>query len=308
MTPRPLPASAQTAQVPTRWLRVSRSHPCPVCDKPDWCLVTADRSAAICPRTPEGSVKLIPDAGYLHRLTDQPYTGNVPHTIRLDVRTEPAPDLTELARQYQARVDNNGLQRLGDDLDVSAESLRRLGIGWAGWGWTFPMKDARGRVRGIRVRKRDGSKLAVGGSRDGLFIPDGLGALGASLGTPLLICEGPTDTAALLDLGFDVVGRPSCQGGTRLLTELAKVRQVREAVIVADNDEHGAGQDGADKLAAVLVAYVPSVRVISPPTEINDARAWKRCGGAHDDIRSAIGAADVRRLSVRVRKGNLDHG
>jgi hypothetical protein len=34
----------------TAWPRVSRTHPCPVCGKPNWCLVSADGTAAICQR------------------------------------------------------------------------------------------------------------------------------------------------------------------------------------------------------------------------------------------------------------------
>ncbi len=46
--------------------RVSKQNPCPICGKPDWCLVAPDKSAAICPRTPDGSAKEIPGSGFLH--------------------------------------------------------------------------------------------------------------------------------------------------------------------------------------------------------------------------------------------------
>ena len=46
---------------------MNRELPCPVCGKFDWCLVAADKTAAICPRTE--SPKRCGDAGYLHRLT-----------------------------------------------------------------------------------------------------------------------------------------------------------------------------------------------------------------------------------------------
>jgi P4 family phage/plasmid primase-like protien len=46
---------------------------CPICGKDDWCMVSRDDpnnpSAAICPRTKEGSVKRIEDSGYLHKLS-----------------------------------------------------------------------------------------------------------------------------------------------------------------------------------------------------------------------------------------------
>ena len=54
--------------------RVSRKYPCPVCDKPDWCLVAKDGSAAICARISEGSVKQYGDAGWLHFLHEDKYS------------------------------------------------------------------------------------------------------------------------------------------------------------------------------------------------------------------------------------------
>ena len=54
----------------TQWKRVSRETPCPVCGKADWCLVAADGTAAICPRTE--SPRRCGDAGFLHRLADTP--------------------------------------------------------------------------------------------------------------------------------------------------------------------------------------------------------------------------------------------
>src|SRR5439155_12311592 len=84
-------------------------------------------------------------------------------------------------------------------LGLSATSLLRLGVGWSApyRAWAFPMRDAGGAIRGIRLRTVAGKKFCVRGSKDGLFIPEESAAVG-----PLLVCEGPTDTAALLDMGF----------------------------------------------------------------------------------------------------------
>ena len=48
------------------WVRVSRNHPCPVCGKPDWCIISSDGTAVICPRIEEGSKRYIEGSGYLH--------------------------------------------------------------------------------------------------------------------------------------------------------------------------------------------------------------------------------------------------
>ena len=34
----------------TEMIRVGRDYPCPICGKPDWCLVFADQSKAVCAR------------------------------------------------------------------------------------------------------------------------------------------------------------------------------------------------------------------------------------------------------------------
>lgn len=63
-----LDSSYQTG--PQNWERVTASTPCPICDKPDWCLVSAenpnDPKAVLCSRIQTGSVKDIGTAGYLH--------------------------------------------------------------------------------------------------------------------------------------------------------------------------------------------------------------------------------------------------
>lgn len=41
---------------------------CPVCGHDDWCTMTDDGNAVICPRTPGGATKNLGDAGYLHVL------------------------------------------------------------------------------------------------------------------------------------------------------------------------------------------------------------------------------------------------
>lgn len=121
-------------------------------------------------------------------------------------------------------------------------------------------------------------------------------------GGRLLVCEGPTDTAALLDLGLSAVGRPSCSGGVKLLVELVKQRRPAEVVIVADGD--APGQRGAGNQAAVLVAYCAAVRIIAPPVGIKDAREWKRRGATAADVAAVIDAAPIRRLTIERKAGH----
>jgi 5S rRNA maturation endonuclease (ribonuclease M5) len=63
---------------------------------------------------------------------------------------------------------------------------------------------------------------------------------------PTLICEGPTDTAAALTLGYFGLGRPSCSGGTPHIIQTIKRLGILQVAIIADND--GPGLAGAKML------------------------------------------------------------
>ena len=289
--------------------RVSKARPCLVCGRGDWCLYFGPDdapTAAICPRIE--SAKPVGSAGWLHRLRDDDW--RPAGTIRRAVPMRPQPqdagpiDFEELAGDFRAAVNSVDLQRLAAGLGLTVESLQRLRVGWAAGhrAWSFPMTDAAGQVLGIRLRRPNGSKFAVTGGHDGLFLP---GDLPGDAGGRLLVCEGPTDTAALLDLGFDVVGRPSCTGGKQLLVELVRRRQPNEVIVVADGD--GPGMRGAENLATALVAYAAAVRVITPPNGISDARQWKRAGATRRDVLNIINAAEVRQLSVQTRRRRRKH-
>lgn len=283
-----------------KWVRVSRERPCPVCDHADWCGVSADGSVCICMRIAEGAVQQTCNGGWLHRLKK---TGHSPGDRRIrKVGIQPPErlwvDFGHTAAEFSAAVNIFGLQDFAEELGLSVEGLVRLEIGWSAEdrAWSFPMRDAGLKVKGIRLRSWTGAKWAVTGSRDGLFIPTGLTSSGS-----LLVAEGPTDAAALLDLGFETVGRPNCTGGTRPLVRLVKRKRPEQVVIVADVDPHGAGRRGAESLATALLPYCP-VRVIIPPPGIKDVREWKRAGATHDDVAARIEAAPVHKLVVHAQR------
>ncbi len=288
-----------------QWRRVSRAKPCPVCGKPDWCAVAADGAATLCQRVE--SNRRVGDAGWLHRLQGAPQLQERRHVRVIPFSTRPArrEDLARLAEDCRRAADPGRLHQFAASLGLSVTSLCRLSVGWSAEhaAWAFPMRDAGGAVLGIRLRRPNGFKFAVGGGREGLFLPaaDGDGL------SPLYICEGPTDAAALLDMGFrGVAGRPSCSGGIKQLVELVRGRRPAEVVVVADGDEPG--RRGADNLASVLVAYAPAVRVIAPPEGVKDARAWLRAGGGRLDVEVAIRTATMRRLTVRAAARNTQRG
>jgi hypothetical protein len=233
--------------------------------------------------------------------------------VTIDTR-QTRTDIAAIAAGYTHAAWPSMVEDFAEKLGVTPNSLHRLRIGWAhdttsrkGAGtaifdagdmarqcgnrvFSFPMVDALMHTIGIRLRREDGDKYSVGGGREGLFVPDDLAD------GNLLICEGPTDCAALLDLGFAAVGRPSCTGGVRLLVELIRARDASEVTIVSDAD--APGRRGAESLASVLRLYCRTVRIIEPPPGIKDARAWRRAGGTTADVQGVIDAAPIRSLRI----------
>jgi hypothetical protein len=262
-------------------------------------LVVPDGSAAICARVAEGSVRQIDGAGWLHRLRDDGWEPSRWRRVVIPApRPAKSPVLADLAEAYRLAASPSWVARLSGDLGVSAGSLIRLGIGWceSSRAWSFPMVDHSGAVLGIRLRTDSGRKISVKGSRDGLFIPHDLH--GAE---QLLIGEGPTDTAALLDRGFDAIGRPSCRGGTSLILDLIGRWRPGSVVIVSDNDEGGQGQAGALDLAGRCRLRCRDVRLISPPGGIKDVREWVRSGARRADLLHLVESTRAGRVAISCR-------
>jgi hypothetical protein len=219
------------------------------------------------------------------------------------------------------------LHQLSRDLGLSIESLRKLDAGWAHgepmftrsgrWmnvhAWSFPMYDVDRVATGIRMRTLDGAKYAFNGGGGGLFIPRDL-----SGGGRVFLCEGPTDTAALLDLGFNVFGRESCNAGVELVARMLRKWRFDELVIFSQRDEahervkgkpeYGhfyPAQDGAAALAPIARLYVPSVRIIMPPADVGkDVRDWLHAGATADDVESLVAAAPSRQLRIASQFAN----
>ena len=164
-------------------------------------------------------------------------------------------------------------------LGLPVGGLRRVGAVWAAAlaAIACPMLEApHGQTIGVRLRADDGRKWAITGSRNGLFCPATFGGEGC-----LYLPEGLTDTAALVGLGLDAVGRPSCMGGREMLVKWLRGNK-REIVVVSDRDEPG--RRGADALAADLTKEHHRVKVLVPPSPWKDARAWVQGGATRETI------------------------
>ena len=243
------------------WLRVTKKNPCPVCGKPDWCGVSADGTMAICMRRP--SPHPARNGGSLHILSDPipKYSLPPPSPPR-----KPKIAVLYFWEKWRRKTDPYELEDFADALGVDACALDRIGAARARNAWVFPMRNGAGQIVGIRFRGDDGGKWALRGSAEGLFFdataPDDRTAI---------ICEGPTDTAAVMTLGYYAVGRPSCRGAVQHTKDLLKRQHIKRAVIVSDNDEidphtgRRPGQSGAAALAAQLSGIL--TKIITPPAK-----------------------------------------
>jgi len=274
-----------------KMLRVSKNAPCPICGKPDWCLVAEDGSAAICSRVETGSKKQCGEAGWLHVLSDKHRNTlqNLTFSTRISNDFGTETDCSSTAKLYQSQLTENSLHQLASQLNISAANLIKLSIGWDGQAHTFPMSNDFGKIIGIHRRFLDGIKASMTGSQTGLFIPAELPSEGS-----LLICEGLTDTAAALDLGFAAIGRPNCNSKVDMVAEFCKGRS--EIIIISDNDN--AGKKGAEKLAGELLLHCPNVKVIYPPDDVKDLRQWLNSGLTAERLKEVIGKSDVFNITV----------
>lgn len=269
--------------------RVSKSNLCPVCEHSDWCLVSPDGSACICARVSEGGTVVGKEgAGWLHKLTNNP-TPRKRTPKRHKAPQEPLPDFLALARKYHENLPD--MSKLSANLGVSEDSLERLRVGWDGKNYTFPLRDGQNRIIGIRLRGKT-KKFAVKGSKNALFWPEGVRVESENI---LFICEGPTDTAALLDLGFEAIGRANSNTGASYILEMLKGMK-RHIVIMADKDEAKTrtdgsiwypGIEGAVRLAEQIKPVSETLRVIKPPNH-KDIRSWYNNGATKSAVMALV--------------------
>lgn len=195
-------------------------------------------------------------------------------------------DFDSLNRQCQQNISDYQIQCLSRQLDVSSESLIRLGIGRDQSCFTFPMLAPDGKIIGIRKRHANGKKTCVCGSSLGLFIPSNL-----NTSKCVFITESESDLAALLSLGFEGIARPGCCNCFDMVEQWCNRHHIDHAVLVADNDP--AGRNGAKQLAEVLVKTVETVCILIPP--VKDFRLWTNQGATRNDIITTVRKCPVKK-------------
>lgn len=141
--------------------------------------------------------------------------------------------------------------------------------------FAFPMVDFKEHIIGIRLRCMDGQKLAVKGSRQGLFIPQ------ERPHSDLYVTEGPTDCAAMLSMGLFAIGKASAMQGPEEIIKFIAKNRIRRVIVIADNDT--AGLNGAKKL--IDACPVPCCELVLPA---KDAREFYRNGGTRELIENLL--------------------
>lgn len=108
----------------------------------------------------------------------------------------------------------------------------------------------------------------------------------------IYIVEGATDVLAMISIGLDVIGRPSCSGGSLELKQAVQRLGIEELVIIADNDKDkrspdgrkfNPGMDGAES----LIRQIPvKACIITMPTK--DIRDFVKLGGTAVEVEDIV--------------------
>jgi len=271
------------------WQQAGVDCPCPVCGKPDWCLVSRDGAAAICSRIESDRVFGDQGAGWPHHLRDDGWASTDWRSLPRqspESRSELAQDFGKLSEKYVDELRPESRGWLASELGLKLDSLTALCVGYAQdyEAFSFPMREPNGNTCGIRLRRYDGSNLAVRGSRAGLFfVPGRLN------GKFLLICEGPSDTAALLSMGYgSVIGHPKCGGASDRVVTVC--RWLRPAIALLIPEAGELGRIGAEVLASGLKLIVPQTTTVILPNGCKDVREAIQDEKNADRLRDQIGA------------------
>jgi putative DNA primase/helicase len=217
-------------------------------------MINDNGSAVLC--TKEPSEHPVGEAGWLHVLDPK---------ANLDYKPT---EFEQLFVRYRQNVVAGMAEIIASDLSVTAASVEQLGVGFYPLenAWVWAEMDEHGNVIGLLKRYHNGKKVMVKGSSRGLIYQYPL----PKTDKPILVVEGASDVLAAMDMGYVCVGRPSADGGGKLLSALLKGR---DAIIVGENDGT-VGISGMEKMFSILKPVCKTLRKVLPPADKKDLRAW----------------------------------
>lgn len=246
-----------------RWFRVSKHRQCSVCAHDSWC--TYNDKWHCCMRI--ASEKPTKNGGWLHAVDGSIAT--IP-TSKEPLVVPPPFDAEFWWESKLHTVDVFRLEPRAKAMGLPVESLHMIGAVPHCDYTAFPMRNAKGKIIGIRIRSDEGKKWAITGSRQGIFTMTCYD-LQDDDPTHGVVLEGPTDTAAAAMMGLRPIGRPSCLGCEDTVCDYASNHGMTHLTIVADAD--GPGIDGAKKLADHARSKGKTIRVVTCSGH-KDLRAW----------------------------------
>lgn len=306
----------------SRWTTVTKAKPCPICDRADWCGRTVSDEHGVeivrCMRADGSSIPgwraLKTDAEGGTTFIDEAAAAIAkPQARRRPPEPVHVPKYIEVHQAASKMIwEAEHAQKAADwirELGLETGAIPAFDIGYTGKVLTVPMRDENGEHIGTHIRFPDGSKKSITGSRNGLYIPDSLlyegrpkRPLTQGYPEPVVIVEGWTDAAAMMQIGFCVIGRPSNVGSVAMLTEVVRGHHV---VILGESDGRyqantnserdkwkQPGTDGPRALAEALIQVNKSVR-ISTPGSSKDAREWVRSGATREVMLKVFRTAEA---------------
>ncbi len=244
---------------------------CPICKKPDGCLVAEDGTAAICSRVSEGSVKKVGKGGFhggwLHITGDfKPEKYKTPEKVYVDWN------------KWNARFANQLIEsreefgKLCQSIGLNPISALRFYIGWQKDWLTIPIYGIDGRIVGIQ-RRQGSIKRYMKHSSMGIFVPS---AFYQNPSDIVAVCEGWTDTVTALEYGYNAIGRVNAWVGNEEVLHYVLHKRASRILIFADNNEDGVGLAGANECRDLLIENDLMTRVVLTPEK--DLRACKQKG------------------------------
>ncbi len=243
--------------------RVSQKMPCPVCKRTHWCLISDNGLWFICTKV-ESSKSYEAYYGWLHPLGNTEYLAPKKVIKTKDYKHDP----TYVRMVYDTlNFDSCWFYRLAEKLNLPPVVFTNLGVGTRTNVFYFPMFNAQLKLIGLKIRNLDGKKWCLEHSQLGIYVSRSI-----VVSKELYICEGESDTAALLSHNYNVVGRASATSCKGILKEFTK--QFPKVTIVSDYDIHGLGFKESCKLARFINRPVSIVL----NREYKDIRKWINSG------------------------------
>ena len=196
----------------------------------------------------------------VRRVAGLPSNGN----SRAKPKSKPPPKVfVDWAAEFE-RLPCSSHAALAMAWGVSTISLGMLDVRSTAPGqYVVPMRNGDGVIVGLQWHYTDGrSKRTWKNARGGLYYP-----LAQPSSHPIIVCEGASDTAYALDLGYAAVGRYSALACIEEQAKYVIARGNDPVVIIADRD--GPGRAGANRLAPMIGRRAA---VITPPK--GDLRSW----------------------------------